>query len=439
MNTRLLIAKTLKEWELEECPIHILMQRNVLKLDSQDEIKLYKKIVFGVIENKNILDEYILSLTNRKQTKLHIVVKIILRMSVYQKYFLSEIPDYAIANESVKIAKKMTHKGNVGFINAVIRKMLITPLEINRNNLESVEELSNAYDYPKWMINNWILDYGIDTTKKILKQFSKPSHLFLRCNSNKIKREDLILLLKDEGIDARASELYEQAIICKKIGKTFLNKYFEKGYFSVQDISSMLVASIVELKKDDVFVDMCCAPGGKLSHIAEKFRFNQLYGYDLTKEKIEKVKNQINRLELYNIKLNVLDSRKLNDCWDENVDFILLDAPCSGTGVIGRKPDIKRFRKESDINNLVKIQLELLETAYKCLKKGGFLLYSTCSIEKVENEIQFKLFLDRHKDMEPVSIKEIELEARSLKEGFIQILPHHYDTDGFFISLCRKK
>lgn len=438
MNAREVAIEILLHWEKEKTPIHLLLRKNLEKLSKQEEKALCKVMVYGVIEYLDTLDAYVDSFA-KKKSKISQIARNILRLATYQKYFMNDIPDYAIANEMVSLCKKKTHRGNVAFVNAVIRRILETPLILPEITDWTAEELSQRYNYPLWMVFGWIEEYGIEETQKILEHFENKSKLFLRTNTAKISRRELLKLLEEEGVQAEPFLFSEEAILCQKIEGTLLNRYFHAGYFSIQDISSMLVADLIQLQEQDIFLDMCCAPGGKLSHIGTRYpTHSYLYGYDKTDYKIKLVKESMERLGLNNITVEVFDSRKLWEKWEEKATCILLDAPCSGTGVIGKKPDIKWARKKEDVLELVAIQKQLLESAYRCLQSGGLLIYSTCSMEPEENRLQYESFLERHKDMKRVSLKgkmKIPIED---DKGYVQILPSMYGTDGFFISLLKK-
>lgn len=438
MNEKMLAVETLMLWERKNIPIHILVQKNIDKLSRKEAKAQYKKISYGVIEEWATLNEYLL-LFLKKPEKTHGLIKNILRVSAYQKYFLENIPDYAIAHEMVEITKKMTHKGHVSLVNAIIQKMMKKPLKKEKPQKKDAPSLAAYYNYQTWMVEKWIADYGADITEKMLIENAKTQPTVIRANALKMDREQLQYLLRESGILSEKTKHAFDGLICQVSDETRFVSLFSEGYFSFQDEASMLLAQLIQLEKGMLFLDMCCSPGGKLAHVAERFPSGvEIYGYDVSPSKVEATKENLARLGIDHVQVWEKDSRKIHEIWQEKADFILLDAPCSGTGVIGRKPDIKWRKQQSDWPKLQKMQFELLESAYLALKPGGKLIYSTCSIEKEENAAQYEGFLQRHKDMRPLSLQHRLSILVPDERGAIQILPHEYGTDGFFISFCEK-
>ncbi|PWU68915.1 16S rRNA (cytosine(967)-C(5))-methyltransferase RsmB [Gracilibacillus dipsosauri] len=412
-------------------------------LDTRDGA-LLTEIVYGTLQHKLTLEYYLNSFVNKKK-KLDNWVKWLLYLSIYQMHYLTKIPDHAIIHESVEIAKKRGHKGIANFVNGVLRS-------VQRNGLPDLNEvkkedkrISITTSHPNWLVNRWIKQYGIDITKAMCETNITHKQISIRTQPLKVKRTDLIKQLHEDGLKVRASEISEQGILIDQ-GNVLKHPAFDEHLFTVQDESSMLVAEMMDLSEGMTILDACSAPGGKATHIAEKIRDKgTVFAYDLHEKKAKLVKKKAEQLGLTCIQTGQADARKLDQVHEKaTFDRILIDAPCSGLGVLRSKPDIKYNKEEADIKKLVSIQQEILESVALLLKKDGKLIYSTCTVNKEENELVIKRFLNENQRfiVDPLFFEELPIGLRNsqgLTEFGIQLFPQDLNSDGFFITRLTKK
>jgi 16S rRNA (cytosine967-C5)-methyltransferase len=299
--------------------------------------------------------------------------------------------------------------------------------------------------FPIWLIQRWVKQYGIEETRSLCESTLKPPTTSARVNSSRINKEDLLLKLEEEGIQAEYGDLSEDAVKIER-GNFANSNAFKDGLLTIQDESSMLVARALGPESGEHILDSCAAPGGKTTHIAELLNgTGKVISVDLHEHKVKLIKEQVDRLHLTNVETMATDSRKLQEVFEkESFDRILIDAPCSGLGVIRRKPDIKYQKQEKDIIHLATIQSTILASVAPLLKKGGTLVYSTCTMDKEENDEVVEKFLNHHdeyeRDLTVVNRLPEKIRGHAVtKDGQVQILPHHFGTDGFFISCLRKR
>lgn len=414
-----------------------LIEKN--RIDRKD-VGLLTEIVYGTIQRRDTLDYYLQPFLRKK---IEPWVKVLLRLSLYQMLYLDRVPERAAIHEAVEIAKKRGHKGISGLVNGVLRS-------IQREGVPSLDEIKNAEkrlavatSHPEWLVKEWIDVYGMEIAEKMCEVNLLPPVAAARVNVSKASIEEVLTLLKEDGIEAKRGDLSEDAIQIEK-GNAAHTKAFKEGLLSIQDESSMLVARALSPEEGDVILDSCAAPGGKTTHIAERLQgTGKVISLDLHPHKVRLIEQQAKRLHLQNVETKALDARKVQEQFEaESFDKVLVDAPCSGFGVIRRKPDIKLGKNKEDSERLSTIQLSILEKVAPLLKKGGRLVYSTCTIEKVENEQVVEQFLQSHPEFEwDTSMTERlpSAVAPYVKNGEVQILPHYFATDGFYIACLRKK
>ncbi|MFD1735766.1 16S rRNA (cytosine(967)-C(5))-methyltransferase RsmB [Bacillus salitolerans] len=408
------------------------------------DVPLLTEIVYGSIQRKITLDYYITPfLKNPKKIEDWVIV--LLRMTVYQMYYLTRVPDRAAIFEAVEIAKKRGHKGIASMVNGVLRS-------IQREGKQSLEKINNPIkrlsletSFPEWMVNRWVNQFGMEETRQMCEASLSPPNASARVNQTQITIHNLLNKLEEEGIHATEGDLSIDAIKLEK-GNVANTLAFKEGLLTVQDESSMLVARALGIQENDKILDCCGAPGGKTTHMAEILSdTGVVVSVDLHAHKVKLIEEQVSRLKLSNVETLVMDSRKLSERFQNgHFDRILVDAPCSGLGVIRRKPDIKYQKREEDIDHLANIQLTILSSVAPLLKKGGTLVYSTCTMDKEENDgvvTKFlEKFIDFELDTELMNRLPEKIRLKSIcKDGQVQILPHHFNTDGFFISCFRKR
>ncbi|WAW14232.1 16S rRNA (cytosine(967)-C(5))-methyltransferase RsmB [Peptostreptococcus equinus] len=401
------------------------------------------ELVYGVLENKIYLDYIINQYSKIKVKKMAHSVKIVLRMGVYQLIFLQGSKDYASINESVKIIKKIDYKSS-GFVNAVLRNIARDKEKIRVLKEDSIENISIKYSFERWIVEKLVEQYGFNEAIDIVKSLSLKPRIYLRINMLKKNEfnsfEDLkkyiISELEKEKISVREVEDVNEALEVENIKSIEDNILFRNGYISVQDLSSMMVAKALNPNKDVKVLDVCAAPGGKSMHICEMLENSgQVISCDIYKHKIKLIKSYVKRLGVKNNICSISDALKLDQNKLDSFDYILCDVPCSGMGIVRRKPEIK-YKKEEDLQELPKIQYNILENASKYLKKGGVIIYSTCTIFKEENIDIINKFLENNKEFELDIINNLEF-INKYENAYINILPNKVKMDGFFI--CRMK
>lgn len=407
------------------------------KLSAKDQ-NLLTEIVYGTMERKLTLD-YFLEDYIQKQKKVADWVRMLLRLSVFQFAYLDKVPAFAVINEAVNIAKRKGHKGIASFVNGVLRN-------IDRHGLKSLESIKNPNErlsietsHPLWLVERWIEYYGFETAKAICFENNEKKALSIRVNTLKISREALMeQLTEKKGFAVRPSAVVDKGIIIDK-GNIFKTDYLDHGYCSVQDQSSMLAASMLQTEQDMTVLDTCSAPGGKTGYIGEQMQnTGAIHAFDLHKNKIKLIANNSERLGLTNVSAKMADARELQTLFEAAAfDRILIDAPCSGFGVIRSKPDIKYSKQPKDIDYLQQVQMSILQHVAPLLKNDGKIVYSTCTIEKKENEKLIQAFLESHDTfkVDESFLKEAEkYDNCQLTPYGLQIFPQTFHADGFFIT-----
>lgn len=385
------------------------------------ERSFLSKVSLGTIEYAYQLDAIINRCSKTPVHKMKPLIRNLLRMSLYQILYLDSVPDSAVCNEAVKLAKKRGFGGLSGFVNGVLRTLVREKEKI------TFTSISEKYSMPEWIIERWKQEYSEDVIEKMLHAFLEKKIISIRCNCEKISPEELQRQLQEEGVYAEVNDRIPEAIVLKSIDSLEGLSSFQKGLFQVQDLSSMLAVKKAEIEPGDYVIDVCAAPGGKSLYAAELVGdVGRVEARDLTEYKKALIEENIQRSGRKNIGAVVWDARKPDEASIEKADVVLADLPCSGLGVIGRKPDIKYKVTPEQIQQLAQLQREILATIHTYPKVGGTLLYSTCTISREENQENVRWFLENYP-------YELEGEAE-------QLLPGLHNLDGFFFAkLIRKK
>ncbi len=411
------------------------------KIDKKDT-GLLTELIYGTLQRRMTLDFY-LDPFIKNNSKLEKWVLQLLRLTLYQMVYLDRIPDRAAIFEAVEIAKRRGHKGIAGVVNGVLRS-------IQRQGLPSLDAISDPTEklavetsHPVWLVKRWVSQFGFEKTKEMCEMNLTAPLQTARVNVTRISVEDCLLQLEKEGFLVEPSPIIPEAIKCLR-GNLAASNTFKEGLLTIQDESSMLAAYALGVKKDDRILDACAAPGGKSTHIAEKLQNSgKVLSLDLHEHKVKLIAENAGRLGLTNIETKKLDSRTIQGHIEaETFDSILLDAPCSGLGVMRRKPDMKYTKREEDLSRLQQIQLDLLEAVSPLVKKGGTIVYSTCTVDREENQETVRLFLEKNPGFEgDLSLADRMPEAvRPLIRGYdIQILPQDLGSDGFYIACLQRK
>lgn len=397
--------------------------------DKASNLPLITRTVYGVLENKIYIDYMIRKLSDIRLKKIHENVLVILEIGIYNIHFL-ESKDYATVDKLVDLTKKKNRR-STGFVNAILRGFIREEKEIATiYENDDIKSLSIRYSFPE-EITRYIYDfYGMDYTKAYLRDAGRVKNLAIRVNSLKTNREELKNKLIDDGFKVEEGDISNMSLIVKNPAGLASSKLFKAGFFTIQQEASMKTVEVLDSKENTRILDLCAAPGTKTSYLAEYTKNTaKIVANDLAKSKNKLILENIERLGLKNISLTNYDASSFVEDFKDRFDYVLVDAPCSGLGVVGRKPEIRYNRSKETIVRLANLQREILENALKYVKKGGFLVYSTCTIGPLENRDNFKFLMDKE-NLELVAIN---------GEDFIEYKSFETMTDGFFISKFRKK
>ncbi|MGG6310078.1 16S rRNA (cytosine(967)-C(5))-methyltransferase RsmB [Paenibacillus macerans] len=406
---------------------------------------LATELVYGTIQRLNTIDYFLEPFVTKGLAKLAPWVRNLLRLSFYQLYYLDRIPPHAVVNEAVNIAKKRGHQGISGMVNGVLRSVLRRKEELHLpENLEPVTRIALEHSHPEWLVSRWIGQYGEASAEAMCRANNEPPSVSVRVNRAKTSRGEVLRLMETQGLEASASPISPDGIVVHSGGNMALTPWYREGLISVQDESSMLVGEAVDPQPGMSVLDCCAAPGGKTCHIAEIMGGSgQVVANDIHPHKAKLIEDHADRLGLGKVVSTMTgDALKLNERLPASFDRILLDAPCSGLGVIRRKPDLKWAKTPGDVAEIAGVQRVLLDAVSGLLKPGGLLVYSTCTVEPSENAEMVAGFLSRHPEFEPAE----DEPARGPLAGTagrsaigLQILPQDAHSDGFFIARLRKK
>lgn len=414
-NVRYVAFDIIHEVVYQDGYSNLLLKNKINHFEDKDKA-LITNIVYGVLQNYDLLKHQLTLLDYQKLSHKN---EIIILMSLYQKHFLDKIPDYAIVNEALKIVKAISSKYETSFVAALLNEALhndLTYLDSDNN----IDNLSIKYSHPQWLIKMWLKQYGEAITLKMLENNLEKADLFMRYNP--ITQQQQLI----EDNDLYQATAFANAYTYHGGNVSDLAEY-QRGMVSVQDLSSQQVGSLLNPQPGMKVLDMCAAPGIKTTHLAELMgNEGQIDAIDIHEHKIKLIEENAWRLGLDIINAKHYDATQLSDYIpDETYDMILCDAPCTGLGVIKRKPEIKYQDIAISMDQIMKTQAQLLEQAYPLLKAGGKLVYSTCTVNKKENEKQVQRFLAKYEDLELISEK--------------TIFNFEYNSDSFYMALIVKK
>ncbi len=421
-NPRKVAAEALLRVEKDKAYSNIVLNDSIKSAElNKSDAAFAAKLFYGVLERKITLDYYIRALSSQPLSKVSALTLQVLRCGIYQILFMDKVPDSAAVNEAVKIIKKSKESRSFGYVNAVLRNFLRQRPQLPKTN--DIKGLSVNYSCGEQLVRLLIDDYGIKDTEAFLKCSLDESALYIRVNPLKNGADELTELLEKQGITASATAL-PNALLIKDSGSVESNPLYAEGRFHVQDMSSQVCASLLEAKPGDSFIDLCSAPGGKTFTVCEHMQNNgKIIACELYEHRVGLIEAGAKRLNLTAIEARCADATVLNNEYIGGYDRVLCDVPCSGSGVISRKPDIK-YKSFSDILELGTIQSKILANGFEYLKKGGRLVYSTCSILRAENEDIINAFLANEPRAKLISCK--------------TYLPHIDGTDGFFTAVIEK-
>lgn len=404
--------------------------------------RFVSQLVYGVLENKLLLDHVIQSYSNTKLSKMNHFILNDLRMGAYQIMFLDRIPHSAAVNEAVKLVKKK-YPGLDRFVNGVLRTISRNPkdFKLPDKEREPLKYLSVLYSHPEWLVDRWIQRFGIEFTELLLKGNNTSPELTIRVNGLKMTGAELVETLGNKGVKLEPGRVCGACYKVKESDRSPMElDAFERGLFTVQDEASAKAAEVLNPQPGDLVLDVCAAPGGKTLYMADLMKNEgQIIARDIYPHKLKLIDDNAKRLGIKNLKLQNRDALQLHEDSVGMFDKVLVDAPCSGLGIIRRKPEIRYNKTAADIENLAEMQLKMLEISAQYLKKGGELVYSTCTIEPEENEQIVEAFMKTHDDFEYVDIRS-KFESECVQATpYVTLYPQISETDGFFICKFRRK
>lgn len=397
---------------------------NVIEQDGleRNDASLATALFYGVLDRKITID-YILSKYSKQPIKkLPYIVAAALRIGVYQLLYMDRIPAFAAINESVTIVKRSKNSKAAGYVNAVLRSIERESETVIPDD-NSIKSISIRYSFPEWIVARMINQYGTETAKAVFEAMLSKSSVYLRVNTTKCNADTLIQKLAEENVTSEKTFVPDSLKITEISGSVDKLNCYKNGLFHVQDLSSQICAASIDVTENMRVLDICAAPGGKTFTAAEMMNgTGEIVSCDLYDHRTKLIFDGAKRLSLKNVKTYTSDAAVFDTNLGE-FDRVLCDAPCSGLGIMGRKPDIK-YKDEKEIDDLPSVQYKILNNAAKYVKKNGKLVYSTCTLLKEENEEVFNRFIENNLHFKALSVK--------------TLLPCENETDGFFIAIAER-
>ena len=434
-KVRNLAVRVLNEVHEEDAYANVALARNLRKAQLTDvDRRFLTELVYGAVKAGGTLDWMIRRYVDRPVRKIAPMIRNILRLGFYQIFYMDKVPDSAACNECVELAKKYGQPGTGKSVNAVLRSAVRAPEKcvFPHGKGHATEELALKSFHPQWIVKRWIKSFGYDAAAAICAFDNEDAVLSLRANTLKTTREELLARLKEEGAVA------PEGILCQKHGALDKMASLQEGLFQVQDESSMQVAHVVAPEPREFVIDCCSAPGGKTTHMAALMKNEgRIVAGDIYEHKLARIDENAKRLGIKIIDTELLDARDVGKRFPRQADRVLVDAPCSGLGVLRRKPDARWRKSEEELKKLPQLQLDILTSASEAVKIGGVLVYSTCTIDRKENEEVVEAFLATHPQFE-IEETGAYLPTKPRNAKMVQLYPNIDGTDGFFIARMKR-
>lgn len=435
-DARMTAVKMLLKMENDSSYSNILLNSAFEGTDLSERDKAFAAALFyGVSERKMTLDFIIAQYSRLPLEKIEPQALAVLRMGIYQLMFMDSVPASAAVNESVKLCKKLKLFSAEGFVNALLRNFLRNGKNVDYSGLELPERLSVEYSCPRWITEKWIAEYGEENAVRALKASLGAPPLYARVNTTKISDEDLVKMLKKEGVRAAVNPKLAGCIKLEKTGDIEQLDSFKQGFFHIQDVSSQLCCLTLKPIVNETVLDICAAPGGKTFTMAEIMGNNgKIISMDMYAQRVELIEQGAKRLGLRIVEALENNAVRFNEQLPE-ADRVLCDAPCSGLGVIRRKPEIK-YKQQSDFDELPRLQKAILDVSARYVKVGGTLVYSTCTLSRAENDDVARDFAASHPEFSPI-VQPLAYEGAE-NSPTRTFFPEEDGGDGFFTASFRR-
>lgn len=406
------------------------------KLNALDR-RLVTELVYGTIRRQRTLDALIDHFATKKQPPPEL--RLILHLGLYQLRYLNQIPESAAVNTTVELAKQNGFAGLAGFVNGILRQYLRSPnpLQLSEN---PVQRLGILHSFPDWIVQVWLDQFGLEETEKLCEWMNQPPQIDLRVNTLKTSLEIVETAMKSQGIEVtRIPDLPNALRLPSSTGAIQHLPGYPEGWWIVQDSSAQLVGYLVDPQPGEIVVDACAAPGGKTMHLAELMQDKgTVWAVDRTPSRLRKLQQNVDRLGLTSIQIETGDSRNLPKLQGK-CDRVLVDAPCSGLGTLNRHADARWKHTPKSVQQLSHLQAEILNEAASWVKPNGILVYATCTLHPIENELIIQSFLAEHQNWKIDSLSSNSPAIKFLQpEGWIKVLPHCHNMDGFFMVKLRQ-
>lgn len=444
MNAREIVLELLIEILEEKKLSHLALQQ---KLTAHPELAkidraFIKRLCEGTLERLLTLDYLIGCYSTVKVRKMKPLIRNLLRMSIYQLYYM-EVPASAVCNEAVKLAKKKGFTGLSGFVNGVLRAVVRKPVDLEEEtkNLPTAERLGICYSVPEWLVKVFVEWYGEAETERMFAAFFTQEAVTVRVNTSRITVAECVERLTAQGVAVQQGVYCDAALHISGYDSLEKLDLFAKGYLMVQDESSMLPALCADIREDGYVIDCCAAPGGKTLQAADLLKHTgKVSARDISEGKLKKIRENLLRTGFLNVEVLLADAGELRTEDIGRADVVLADLPCSGLGIIGKKPDIKYNITPEALQELQTLQRRLLSVVSQYVKPGGILIYSTCTLNPGENAKNAQ-WIKEQLGLIPESLDEYlpkELHSEETRQGYLQLKPQPGCCDGFFVSRFRR-
>lgn len=444
-NLREVILEILLEINEEEEYSHVAIRRALDKLQylPRQERAFLTRVCEGTTEYRLQIDYIINQFSSVKVEKMKPVIRNILRSAVYQMRWMDSVPDSAVCNEAVKLAQKKGFYNLKGFVNGVLRNIMRSKNQLHFPSKEQLPEyLSVVYSMPRWLVERWLDQFGAEITEIMLADFLKERPTTVRCRQYMMNQTVAIRSMEEQGVHVERAPYLDYAYYISGYDYLPAVESFFLGRIQPQDVSSMLVGEVADPEEGSYCIDLCAAPGGKSLHLADKLKgTGRVEARDVSQYKVEMIRENIERSGMENIYARRKDALVMDPADQGVADLVLADVPCSGYGVIGHKTDIKYKMTPQKEADLVMLQRKILHNAAQCVRPGGTLIYSTCTINPLENEENVRWFLENY----PYEAESLdsrlprELHSETTAKGWLQLLPGVHKCDGFFLARLKRK